>query len=45
MPSMLDEKRLSYEGEKKQLTLERRKQYNLNSKNKGPNHHQCANLI
>jgi len=29
--------------EKKRLTLERRKQYNLNMKNKGPDHHGVAN--
>jgi hypothetical protein len=31
--------------EKKQLTLERRKQYNFNRKNIGLNQHQFANLI
>ena len=29
--------------EKKRLTLERRKQYNLNMKNKSPDHHKVAN--
>jgi hypothetical protein len=29
--------------EKKQLTLERRKKYNLNTKNEDPDHHEFAN--
>ena len=29
--------------EKKQLTLERRKKYNLNTKNEDPNHHEFEN--
>jgi hypothetical protein len=30
---------------KKQLTVERKKQYNLNRNNKGPDQHQLANSI
>jgi hypothetical protein len=30
---------------KKQLTLECRKQYNLNNKNNGPKHHQFVKII
>ena len=34
---------LQRNGEKKTIALKRRKQYNLNMKNKGPDHHKVAN--